>query len=99
MFICFLKNKGFGSLGELFISSYRAKKGLVLLALVTKDLYLLHRSRKSFQIKTLDLLRIPRCQDADGCGVGWVAGESDLNIRLLELNRRHRWQPATDFKF
>lgn len=40
-----LKNKVFGSLGELFIDSYRVKKGLVLLALMTEDLYLPHCRR------------------------------------------------------
>lgn len=45
VYICFKKNKVFGSRGELFIYSSRAKEGLVLLVPVTEDLYLPRRSR------------------------------------------------------
>lgn len=94
-----LKNKVFGWLGELFINSYGVKKGLVLCSSrCYKEPLCAPYGRKTFLIKTSDLLYIPRCQD-DHRWVAWIASKSDLNIRLLEPNRRHRWQPATAFKF
>lgn len=102
-----LKNKVSGSFGELLINSYSVKKGLVCPAVVTMNLYLLPNSRKSFLIKTSDLLNVRRCRDDDvelgGLLVSqiWTLGYwSSVSVidgsrpQLSSFNKMHRRKPA-----